>query len=485
MPEFYKYAERKVGSQINWAGLGVDMAETLNAEEKIREQKRLSIDEATNKLMEQLAAAPKGEALDGNKFVADYSDNATQSLLIQHRLLKAGRLNPKDYMLYNANLKSGTTQLFNLQTEYQKQFAEKMARAKSNDPKTASQNLELDWAAHLEGFGDLSKSKAIINPATGQVNVGIMEYDKNNILQSTGKIMTVQDVYKGIAQKYDRFDIVGAAKSISDNLGDVVMTTLKEGSLSKSGQLRTLDYALQKPEMQKALSDYVDSYLENPYNISSILTNELKGYENSFSDDGKGNSNGNKIVWHVDKFGNLSTEFTKEQRDAAKEYLKNKAIAAISQKEEIKTFQSAQVDAYNAQTARINASNNEKTVNDTPTSIDPRTIIRKVNFIDANADGKVDINWTNPQREINTLNTNYGVYGYQFALGEDNSILIAKQGAGQNAISVKIPMNSKTMDAIYEYIIQDKLANPKEFERYVQPNNKSIPSNIGSKYRGK
>jgi len=354
MPEFYKYAERQAGSQVNWAGLGVDMAQTLNAEEQIREQKRGAIDDATNKLMEQLAAAPKGEALDGNKFVTDYSDNATQSLLIQHKLLKSGKLNPKDYMLYNANLKSGTDQLFNLQNEYQKQYSEKMARLKSADPKTRSQSLEADLMGHLEGFGNLTKSKAIINPATGQVNVGLMEYDKNNVLQPTNNIMTVQDVYKGIAQKFDYFDVMDASKTISDNLADVVLTSLKEGSMTKKGQLITVDYALQDPNTLKAMESYVDAYLENPYNVSSILTNDLKLYTNAFDNEGK--SKGNKVIWKTDIYGSPSTEFTAEQKKAAKDFLMQQTKAQISRKEDVKQFESQALDAYNAYTNRINAS---------------------------------------------------------------------------------------------------------------------------------
>ncbi len=466
MPTFYKYAERQAGGQVNWAGLGVDMAQTLNAEEQIREQKRGAIDDATNKLMEQLAAAPKGEALDGNKFVTDYSDNATQSLLIQHKLLKSGKLNPKDYMLYNANLKSGTDQLFNLQNEYQKQYSEKMARLKSADPKTRSQSLEADLMGHLEGFGNLTKSKAIINPATGQVNVGLMEYDKNNVLQPTNNIMTVQDVYKGIAQKFDYFDVMDASKTISDNLADVVLTSLKEGSMTKKGQLITVDYALQDPNTLKAMESYVDAYLENPYNVSSILTNDLKLYTNAFDNEGK--SKGNKVIWKTDIYGSPSTEFTAEQKKAAKDFLMQQTKAQISRKEDVKQFESQQLDAYNAYTRRMSET---KTTTKTASgeTVDPRTIIQKVNFADTNADGTVDANWSNPQREIRTLNTNYGQHGYNFS-SEGKAILIRKVGKGANSVAVKIPMDVNSMDAIYEYVINDKKQNPKELKGYSEGN---------------
>ncbi len=470
MPEFYKYAERQAGSQINWAGLGVDMSETLNKEEQIREQKRGAIDDATNKMVETLATAPKGEAQDGNKFVSDYSDNATQSLLIQHRLLKAGRLSPKDYMLFNANMKSGTTQLFNLQTEYQKQYAEKMARLKSNDPKTRSQNLEADYMAFIEAFGDLSKSKALINPATGQVNVGLMEYDKDNVLQPTSKVMSVQDVYKGIAQKFDYFDVMDASKNISDNLADVVMTTLKEGSLNKQGQLITLDYALQEPNTQKALDNYVDGFLENPYNVSSILTNDLHTYQNEFSEDGTKKSSGNKIVWKVDKFGSPSTEFTKEQKQAAKDYLLTQTKAQIAKKEEIKNFQSAQVDAERLKLQQRESSRQDSELRLRKTQTDngevdiytpfSKWIDKQFSATIRKADGTAD--YENKPQTVRQLNKAYSGLGYEFVIdvANPNYVEIVKGGTDtegkEKRINVgSIPLAKGARGSIKKLIIED------------------------------
>lgn len=468
MPTFYKYAERQAGSQVNWAGLGVDMAETLNEQERIREQKRVAIDDATNKTIEDINKLPRGEEANGNKIISDYADNMTQALLMQHRLMKAGRLNPKDYMLFNANAKSGTDQMFNLQTEYQKQYSVAMDRMKKGE----SQNAEVDLRAYYETFADLTKVKPVIDPTTGQVSLAIMEYDKNNVLQPTGKTTSVQSAFKGLSQKFDKFDAMVASKKISDNLGRVVRTSLEEGSLTKSGQIITLDYALQEPKTVEALNNYVESYLTNPYNTSSILTNDVGTYENVFSRDGSEKSSGNKIAWHVDDNGAWKPEFTADQKAVAKEYLTTQAKAEIAQSKTVKEFESIeferkklQIAERNARIAETNA--NTRLANIQQGTVDPRTIIGKVNFADTNDDGKVDANWTNPQRELKTLNTNYGPHGYQFQLSEDqSSILIYKAGKGKSSTAVKIPMDTQTMDAIYEYIINDKTQHPKELKGY-------------------
>lgn len=342
MPEYYGYAERQAGSQVDWAGIGVDMSKTILAEEKIREDKRAAIDDATYKTIDELSKVPKGEEANGNRLVSDYSDNATKAMLMQHRLLKSGRLAPKDYMLFQANIKSGTNQMFSLQTEYQKQYSEKMARMKSGE----AQNAESDLMANYEGYADLSKTRPVIDPKTGQVNLMIMEFDSNNVFQPTGKLTSVQGAYKGMGQKFDRFKVGEAATAISDKLANVVMTSLKEGSLTEQGQLITLDYALQEPNTVKALNNYVESYLEIPTNVSSILTNDLGGYENVFTHDETKKSSGNKIVWNVNEYGAWTPSFTKEQEMAAKDYLSTQTKAAIAKKEEVKNFESAAFDRY-------------------------------------------------------------------------------------------------------------------------------------------
>lgn len=351
MPTFYKYAERQAGSQVDWAGLGVDAAETILETERIREQKRADIDNATNKLVDQLANAPKGEEANGNKLVSDYSDNMTKALLIQHKLLKSGKLDPKAYMLYRANAETGTNQLFNLQKEYQNQFSVTMERMKKGE----SQDAETDLKAYYESFADLSKMNPVIDPMTGQVSLSIMEYDKNNILQPTGQVSTVQSAYKGLGQKFDKFNVEEATKTVSDRLAPVIKTIITEGTMSQSGRMTTIEDALQDANTVKAMENYAEAYLENPYNVSSILTNSLGTYQNDFSRDGSKKSDGSKLMWSVDNYGAWKPNPTEKQRKEAKEFLITQIKASVAQKEEIKTFQSQALDAYRLRTDRINA----------------------------------------------------------------------------------------------------------------------------------
>ena len=464
MPEFYKYAERQAGSQINWAGIGVDLAKTLAETERIREQKRVEIDDATNKTLTELANMPKGEAPNGNRLISEYSDDVSKALLMQHRLLKSGRLPPKDYMLFNANVKSGTDQMLNLQKQYQNQYSVTMDRSKTGK----SQDAEVDLKAYYESFADLSKMKPIIDPKTGQINLAIMEYDSNNVLQPTGKVVSVQSAFKGLDQKFDKFNVGEASESVSKKLAPVIKTLISEGSMSERGKATTIDYALQDPNTVKALDNYAESYLENPYNLSSVLTNDLGTYENDFSQSGK--SDGTKLVWEVDNYGTWKPKPTEQQKKDAKEFLLTQFKANIANKEDIKTFESQSLDAYNARTARQNAATSAKNAqtrnfkasgngaDEGPGWVDYVTQrVPNVQDIVRNfgAKGMVDEN------VIEQLTNNFQGFGLNFQQGPGTageSIVIVDNDfePPKTSLPIKLSKNPNAQQEIIDYIVTNK-----------------------------
>ena len=136
---YYKYAERNVESQINWAEVGKNLTDMLSEEAKVREEKKAAIDEATRKFGETLANSPQGEHAGMNQWALDYASDAQEARLIQDRLLRSGQLKLRDYNIMRQNITDGTKGAFDLFKEYQEEYKVKMERAKSMDPNTASQ----------------------------------------------------------------------------------------------------------------------------------------------------------------------------------------------------------------------------------------------------------------------------------------------------------------------------------------------------------
>ena len=125
MPEYYKYAGRDAADQVNWAEIGKNMSDMLANENKIREDKKAAIDEASRQFGLQLANAPQGQDASARSAALEYADNASKFMRMQDQLLKSGKMKFKDYTVARQSLLDGTDQAFDALTGYQKVFAEK------------------------------------------------------------------------------------------------------------------------------------------------------------------------------------------------------------------------------------------------------------------------------------------------------------------------------------------------------------------------
>ena len=327
MATYYKFAEREADSFVNWAEIGKGLTDMLQEQTKIREDKRAAIDQVTRENLKSLSEAPTGDHTGLNTWSLDYADNARQAILLQDRLLKSGALKLKDYTVMRQNLNDGTDELFSVIKNYQTAFKEKRDRMISNDPKNKSQAFEMDLMAYTEQFGDFSKSKAIIDPNNFMVNVGIMEPDpENQGVMKVGKMIAPAGFLKKIQNtRVDYFDSSAAAEAASKSFGAFAESTIQELSRLQ-GKVVTIEDVRKRPGYEDAINEELNSFFSNPFNITSVLTNDLvkdknnKSYVSNIS--GK---DGNVIKYVFDPQTNFyKPELTAEQEQAARDYMRRK-----------------------------------------------------------------------------------------------------------------------------------------------------------------
>lgn len=327
MATYYKFAEREADSFVNWAEIGKSLTDMLQEQTKIREDKRAAIDQVTRENLKSLAEAPTGDHTGLNTWSLEYADNARQAILLQDRLLKSGALKLKDYTVMRQNLNDGTDELFSVIKNFQTAFKEKRDRMISNDPKNKSQAFEMDLMAYTEQFGDFSKSKAIIDPNNFMVNVGIMEPDpENQGVMKVGKMIAPSGFLKKIQNtKVDYFDSNGAAEIISKSFGGFTESTIQDLNRLQ-GKVVTVEDVKKRPGYEEAINEEIDALFSNPFNITSILTNDLikdkngNPYVSNIS--GK---KGNVIEFAFDPKTNFYTpNVTPEQLQHAREAMRNK-----------------------------------------------------------------------------------------------------------------------------------------------------------------
>jgi hypothetical protein len=327
MASYYKFAERQADSFVNWAEIGKGITDMIQTEVQIREDKRTAIDQATRENLKRVAEAPVGTHEGLNTWTLNYADSAREAILLQDRLLKSGALKLKDYTVMRQNLNDGTDELFGVIKNFQNTFKEKRDRLISNDPKNKSQQLEMDLMSYTEQFADFSKSSAIIDPRNFTVNVGLMEPDPNNkgVMKVGKQIATSSFLRKIQNTKVDYFDSDGAAEVASKSFGGFAQSTIQDLNRLQ-GKVVTVEDVRKRPGYEEAINDELNSFFSNPFNMTSILTNDLvkdkngKQYVSNIS--GK---DGNVIEFVFDPQTNYyKPNLTAEQEQAARDYMRRK-----------------------------------------------------------------------------------------------------------------------------------------------------------------
>ena len=271
MATYYKYAERNAASQVDWSAIGASISKTLTDEVDRREKAKQEITDASNKYAETLSNAPLGESQDLNDYTLDFASNAEQFRLMQDRLLRSGQLKLRDYNIGRQNLTAGSNQMFNLAKEYQSEYAAKMERMRNEE----SQDLESHLMGTVEGFSNFTQTGAYIDPNTGKVSVGkkIQKTMPDGTIvyqmsDNPNDFASINSLRNRLKNQYDRFDVDAALKKDVDNLGTRIEVMMKGG-------VKTLEDAKQDVNYEKTRDTFIDSYLTNPDNITSILTNYL------------------------------------------------------------------------------------------------------------------------------------------------------------------------------------------------------------------
>jgi hypothetical protein len=353
MATYYKYAERSADSQVNWAEVGKSISDMLKEETAIREQKKAAIDQATREFQKTLENAPQGQFQDGNKFTNDYAHSMMEQQMIDNRLLKSGQMKLQDYTYRRQNYVDGTSTLFDLQKLYQENYKKKMDGIQSGE----LQALTGANMASVEGFADFSKSKAVIDPSTGVINVGIMKPNATTgVMELTNDVAPVNVIKGKILADIPAFKVEEAMNNTVKNLGVSMDYIYQAATKTGAGTVTKLlgvgalqGEAAKHPEFKDsidkanaAINSTIDSYFANDYNISSVLTQNTGKYsQESFTyDKDVAAKDKSKILLKINQTTGLpiidkSGSHYKEQEQEARQWVRTQLLGKIDDKREI------------------------------------------------------------------------------------------------------------------------------------------------------
>jgi hypothetical protein len=345
MATFYKYQERDLDSQVNYADIGLGISNLVTDQLATRKAKKEAYDDQVRAFNQYLDEQPKGDDVNMTEWTASYASQMQQQMLANQRAFKNGQISERDNVVFMQNVQNGTKTMFDLSADYQAEYADKMARMKSNDPANKSQYLESFLAQSVEGYGNFKNAKPIIDPKTGLVLMSIKQKD------GTYQTVSAANLQTRIKAKYDYFDTDATATSVEAGIGEEITSTLIAANRSRGGQITAVQDKEIKDGFKDALTAQLNSYLvDQPLNVSSILTNTLKGkYDYTFSRE-EAEKDPTKILLTTVPGGNgtpipdFSTENGKQQQKDALDYMYQQVIQKIDRKveqQEIGKYQDA------------------------------------------------------------------------------------------------------------------------------------------------
>ena len=340
MATFYKYQERDIDSQVNWADIGLGMSDMITDQVATRKAEKEAYDDEVRAFNQYLDEHPTGDDKNLTEWTSAYSSDMQKKMLENQRAFKNGMISERDNVIFTQNVKNGTGTIFNLATEYQAEYKDKMARMNSNDPLNKSQEIESWLLSQAESYDNYRTSKPIIDPKTGLVLMSMKRKD------GTYETVSAANLSNRIKAKYNYFDSDGTTTLIESELGEEKISTYAEAtSRLKTGTVTDVEDKAIKDGFEKALKARIGSYLTQETNVSSILTNDLlfdaQGNSVDYSltyDKAEAAADPFKILMVVKGGGDgtpmpdFTTENGKKQVEAAREYMTVQTIEKIDRK---------------------------------------------------------------------------------------------------------------------------------------------------------
>lgn len=343
----FGYVRREATDQVDWGAVATQFTTILGEEIKSRESQKKELEDRSREMVETLQNSPTGDYVDGNQFISDYAADAQQVLLTQDRLLRQGILKPRDYSTVRANLNDSNKMMFKLGDAYQEAYKLKMERMNSADPATRSQMLEQWKMEQAEGLYNLKNSKALINPNSGVVSIGLWKDGKMDT--NPNSYQTVPELMSNLKGTYNYYDVRKDINTAVDDLGlidelsvelagyqgglDQLITTTSQGG-KFSGNKKLLN------EYNKWADYTSEGMMSNPFHVTSILTNENlmvevdgKKVPYTFTYESDPNKRkANEIYLNRENDMGGQPEFTDDQKKVVKNAIKQRLNDSIDKK---------------------------------------------------------------------------------------------------------------------------------------------------------
>lgn len=334
----YGYVERNADSYVDWREVGQYTTDMIDETVKVRQEKKDALDAATRDALKQVANTPIGANASARQAALEMANTVSKNLLIQEKLMKSGKLDPKDYLIYNQNALDSIDLAFNANKAYQENYQKIMDGVKSGD----MSGLTLLNAAKAEEYGDWNNMGWQMSP-DGNLMVGIKtEKDIDGKKVNSLEKMTSVNALNGLLlNTVSKNKLEEQTTAWVDGLGKNIIATAIKAGFNKQGMVITEENILKRKDLTddekniafqflNAEKQKISSLLGDPTNIASILFDTKQttdsGVPYSATDDPEeAKRDSSKILRSYNpKTGGYNFEISEQQRKEAENYAFNR-----------------------------------------------------------------------------------------------------------------------------------------------------------------
>jgi hypothetical protein len=174
MATFYKYQERDLDSQVNYADIGLGISNLVTDQLATRKAKKEAYDDQVRAFNQYLDEHPIGDEENMTEWTASYASQMQQKMLANQRAFKNGRVSERDNVVFMQNVQNGTKTMFDLSADYQAEYKHKMERMNAIDPAQRSQLAETWMIEQFESFANFKQTTPIINDKTQPIDTTML-----------------------------------------------------------------------------------------------------------------------------------------------------------------------------------------------------------------------------------------------------------------------------------------------------------------------
>lgn len=351
MATYYKYAERSADNQVNWAEVGKGISDMLADEVKIREEKKAVYETAFQDDMKQLSTQPQGDWQDGTNVVNNFAHNMMAQKLIDYKLLKSGKMKPRDYTLRQQNYTNQTNSVLDLNKRLQDKRGKAIAAFQAGN----LQAMSISDLSDVQEYTDFANAEIIIDPYSSALNLGKMEEQIINgekvrvVSKNTLPVNIASILIESNKLPYDvNKDIDNTVKGFGTQINVLrdLATQTKAGSITKLTGIGAYE-ATKNPQFKKeidlfnkAVDQKIKEFITNKDNLASILTTQLNYNVDSFTRNPEVAKEKGKILKKIDPITHFSTldesgPNYKEQVKEASDWIRTQILSKMDNKVEV------------------------------------------------------------------------------------------------------------------------------------------------------